>query len=224
MRSEGNPLCTNSHSLAEDLLRTHKPKVCFDIGAHKGGYFPFILDCCPETTIYAFEPVPMWYKEMEEKFGSDPRVVMNRMAISDRCFTMRDMQLYNGWTIASPEMKVPLEFCPGENEKFDVASITLDDYCSRAKLQPGFMKVDVDGYEQKFLTGSRKLLKEVHPFMMIELSYLMLRLGDSIEAWVKELLDLGYTFSSMDGKVAFTRLEDVLDCYPYNTSFDVMLI
>ena len=56
------------------------------------------------------------------------------------------------------------------------------------------MKIDVDGYDFKVLSGSQKTIQKLRPIILIELANFTLhRQGDSVEDIYNFLTDLNYT-------------------------------
>lgn len=54
-----------------------------------------------------------------------------------------------------------------EYEEIDI--ITLDSYVKTNKIKVGFIKVDIEGFEQEFLKGAEKTIKSQKPAMAISL-------------------------------------------------------
>ncbi len=86
------------------------------------------------------------------------------------------------------------------NEKWDleeVISETLDELVRRKSLNPGFLKVDVEGVEHLIFSGAREVLSEHRPIILSEVSELLLRNNssssktviDSIKSYEYDVLD-----------------------------------
>lgn len=70
--------------------------------------------------------------------------------------------------------------------------ITLDSYVSENNIEVGFIKVDIEGFEQEFLKGSLQTIKTQKPAMLISIYHTSSDFFDIkplIESW-----DLGYSF------------------------------
>ncbi|WP_249355260.1 FkbM family methyltransferase [Campylobacter sp. MIT 12-5580] len=79
-----------------------------------------------------------------------------------------------------------------QNNVEEVQIITLDEYVAQHKLEVGFIKVDIEGFEQEFLKGAKKTICEQKPAMLISIYHSSQDFFDikpMIESW-----DLGYTF------------------------------
>ena len=68
-----------------------------------------------------------------------------------------------GATIAKPSH--PSEYVSAAN----VVTETLDSYCSRMKISPDFIKIDVEGNELNVLRGGITILKSCSPKIHIEI-------------------------------------------------------
>ncbi|MEK7075245.1 MAG: FkbM family methyltransferase [Patescibacteria group bacterium] len=55
--------------------------------------------------------------------------------------------------------------------KITVESITLDDFCSKNKIYPDFIKIDVEGAEEKVLKGAQEILKNQSPIIAMEVIF-----------------------------------------------------
>ena len=69
----------------------------------------------------------------------------------------------------------------------EVMGATLDELVKQKSLDPGFLKVDVEGVEHLVFTGAKKVLSEKRPVILSELSdFLLKRNGSS----AREVIDL----------------------------------
>lgn len=218
---EGNPLCSLTESLMEKLLPNIEPKVIFDIGANQGGYISRWL---PHGECHAFEPVPDMLEKLQATYQNNPKVFIIPRGISDHEFVLENQSVYHAWMLmpATKEMDRALDYVgkPG----FTVIFTTIDDYCNRTGQIPGFIKVDVDGYELRVLRGAMHTLSKYHPPMLFEYSFLPQRLGDSIEAMCKLIYDMGYKAHANDGSFVCPDWESMLYHLPEHSSFDITLL
>jgi len=75
----------------------------------------------------------------------------------------------------------------------EVPQATLDTLVRRHALNPGFIKIDIEGFEMEALKGAEWTLKTYHPVILSELSDPLLRLNGSSSRDVVEFLEhLGY--------------------------------
>ena len=80
---------------------------------------------------------------------------------------------------------------PEQSEKVEV--ITLDSYVKENNIEVGFIKVDIEGFEQEFLKGAIETIKTQKPAMLISIYHNgsdFFEIKPLIESW-----NLGYTFN-----------------------------
>ena len=148
--------------------------VCFDIGAHKGGWTYWMRKAIGKTgSVFAFEPQPTLHRYLTSLFR--PKHWSN--------VTLENIALSNNE--GSFEMFVPGEAgstSPGASLKQDVAvheadtmttttvtTTTLDQYVSRNGLNAiAFIKLDVEGNEVEVIDGAADTLKNLKPSWIIE--------------------------------------------------------
>ena len=146
-----------------------------DIGSHKAGYLYFMArHAVPGGKVIAFEPQVELYHYLLRikslfKWG---HVSVENIAISDDNGTATLFVPQNkrkkdsscpGATIAKPSH--PSEYVSAAN----VVTETLDSYCSRMKISPDFIKIDVEGNELNVLRGGITILKSCSPKIHIEI-------------------------------------------------------
>lgn len=74
----------------------------------------------------------------------------------------------------------------------EVEIITLDSYVKENNIDVGFIKVDIEGFEQEFLKGAMETIKSQKPAMLISIYHNgadFFEIKPMIESW-----DLGYSF------------------------------
>lgn len=198
--------------------------VVMDIGANIGGMFlSFIGNNVKE--VHAFEPVPVAYDKMISNYGRDSRLVPSMTGMSDMPGRITGATVYNAWTLlpkGSCSIDVASEF--KDEPTFDFELTTVDIYCSLSNIKPDFLKIDVDGYELRVLKGAVKTIAERRPPILFELSYLPSLIGDNCEELCKFIFDSGYVVVTMDCKVVVRNWLDLIERFPWRSSFDVMLM
>lgn len=206
----------------EEWLRQRPGSVVLDIGSNIGG---FVESWLKEgaSRVHAFEPVPQWYKKLYARFGSDPRVKLNRVAVSDRVGMVTGARILNCHTLADPST-VKLDIALEDTGAFDFETTTIDEYVREYEVtRLDLIKLDVDGYEPQAVRGMLGTLQRLRPMLMIELSYLPMKLGESVERMVSQIYDQGYRLCTMDNEVCEDALM-VLEAFPWRTSFDMVAI
>jgi len=229
--------CKNSHDLAIGLFKS-TPRIAMDIGANEGGYTQCFLDWGAEY-VFAFEPVPNMFEKVAKRFEGDTRVAFHRTALSDKPGTLENVNVFNCWTLLPNEQPRLSNGWPmqaksveyADKPPFNVPVITIDGFISKMLESsdtggsPNYLKIDVDGYELRVLRGGEALIEANRPPIQFELSYLPQLIGDSVEEMCYYIYNqMHYDVVSMDGKHRVETPQELISLFPWNTSFDVMLI
>jgi len=151
----------------EVFRQTVKPGMTvIDLGANIG-YFCIYLDKLVgrEGKVYAFEPVPSTFATLKRTLERNKcgNTVPIQKAVSDQngyvdfflSHTHYMSSLSAGWAgAASQIMKVP--------------SVRLDDFVEAENIEPGFIKMDIEGGGVFALPGMAKTIKKNRPFLLLE--------------------------------------------------------
>ena len=146
-----------------DLL-CPRDKESIDVGAHDGCYVHFLRKW--SRRVYAFEPIPWLATSLEVKFPS--KVVVERVALSKSEGTaVLHMPKIDGQVIegCSTLSDTAASVYPG-SEDIVVPVRVLDAIYSG---DVGFMKIDVEGYEQDVLEGAQRTIDRCRPNMIVEI-------------------------------------------------------
>jgi FkbM family methyltransferase len=147
----GHPLAD-----ARTILAAARP-VVFDVGANTGQTIARVRHFMPGATIHSFEPSESTFEELRERYGDDPLIHLNRVALGAR---REERKLFEN---VSSEMT---SFLPlGEHGWGSVAATTLvpvetlDDYSERAGVaRIDLLKLDTQGFELEVLRGGAETL------------------------------------------------------------------
>jgi hypothetical protein len=99
--------------------------------------------------------------------------------------------------------------------------VTLDDYCQAHGVnRVDFIRMDIEGAEQKALHGAQRLLDRDLPHVLLEIHPVMLesRFGGSAEAVVEMFRSRGYRMFALNGDRLEER-EDVVEGLPWKDYF-----
>jgi FkbM family methyltransferase len=209
------------------LFTAYNIRRVLDVGANIGGWIPTWLGNGAEI-VHAMEPIPEVYQTLAATYRNDPRVVTHCLGANDAPVTLHDQNVYNTWTILpnhatrqqTKGLDPALEF--KDRPSFDVELISIDDFLRGHAFRPDFIKIDTDGYDAKALRGARRYLAETRPVMMVEISYLPRSFGDDCEAMIRDLFDVGYVLTNINGGKRYTRTADFMKDYPWHTSWDAI--
>jgi FkbM family methyltransferase len=155
-----------------------------DIGANKGTYAYALARLAKH--VWAFEPNPKMFDILER--GAASNVTASMVALADRP-GLADLRIprmrkggfsNQGGSLSATKI--------AENYRtVTVATRRLDDL---ALQDIGFIKIDVEGFEQEVLAGARETIRQSRPVMLIELEERYTRVP--IEIALQRVLDLGY--------------------------------
>jgi FkbM family methyltransferase len=226
---DGGRLVTSHIDIAGILRRRGGVRKVLDVGASMGGWFPLWLQLGAER-IVAIEPVPDCLAKLNADHGSDPRVTIVAQGASDAPGYMQGLSVHGCWTLlpgigngkpTDHGIGRALEFVG--KPSFSVSFETIDRILELHDFEPDFIKIDTDGYDAKALRGARSYLDRAHPLVMLELSYLPEVVGDSCHMMVNDCYALGYRMQSFVTGEVFATARDVMDKFPWHTSWDVFL-
>ena len=175
----------HKHSLEvlETLDKIAKKDIV-DVGGYIGDS-AVLLQEYTECNIYSFEAISSNYQLMLEtiKLNNAQKVIPIKKALGCK---NEKVKIYNN--ASGSTMAFELE---GRNFE-EVEVITLDDFVRENRLEIGFIKVDIEGFEMEFLKGALETIKTQKPTMLISIYH---QASDffGIKPFL-ESLNLGYTF------------------------------
>lgn len=135
---------------------------CIDIGCHKGEILDVMLELAPEGKHTAFEPIPVFYNALIEKYKS--KAVILPYALSDKNGTadfqyVKNAPAYSGLRKREYTVDPDIEVISVEVKK-------LDDLIAGQKVN--LIKIDVEGAELNVLQGAINTLKAEKPYVIFE--------------------------------------------------------
>ncbi len=157
---------SRTHAPSGWIYRTHDPEglheqlwgwvqggVGWDIGANEGQSVDRLL-ANGFSRVIAVEPAIESFRILEREWGSDPRVTLLNVAVSDEpgmaALSVRSTPM-GGGQLVSPGM--PEEGWHGaELYQRSVTCVTLDDLLEKYGT-PDFCKIDTEGFEERILRG-----------------------------------------------------------------------
>lgn len=173
---------------------------CLDIGCHKGEILELMLKLAPNGKHACFEPIPVMFAELQNKFGS--RATIYPYALSDQSGNttfqfVKNAPAYSGlnqraYAIANPEI-----------EEIQVEVKTLDELIPDS-LRIDLIKIDVEGGEFKVLKGAKETLKRNQPLVVFECG---LGASDYYGTDPKELFD----FVSLESGLKINTLKGFIE-------------
>lgn len=137
---------------------------CLDIGCHKGEILEIILKLAPKGKHIAFEPIPEFYAQLQQRFGSRATIYPYALADSSGTSTfhfVKNAPAYSGLEKREYKVNEP------EIEEIQVELRPLDELIT-AETRVDFVKIDVEGGEFNVLKGAKKLLSTQRPLVIFE--------------------------------------------------------
>ena len=194
--------------------------VCLHVGASDGRHTYVMTQVAPSAQIHAFEPSAFTFEVLKlclSWHGIAQQVRSVHAAVSDAPGEMllvtpkktsgRMGRAYAFVAETAPEGKVRPDLEDTGSEIQTTPVVTLDDYCRLNGLSRiDFIRMDIEGAEQKALTGALSVIDRDHPHVLLEIHPPMLaeRFGGSAEEVVDLFRSRGYRMFALNGD----RLEE----------------
>jgi len=171
------PCCTSLEWLKKIPVRS-----IVDVGANNGDYAAFLLSLFPLAKLYGFEPLPDAFALLAQKAAADPRIIARNVSLSD----VEGPVVFHRSSYAPSSSLLRMERIHKElapksagNEDITVMCRRLDDELADADLEDGvFVKLDVQGAEDKVLRGGRRVLARAC-LVQVEVSFCLLYEGQA---------------------------------------------
>jgi len=194
--------------------------VCLHVGASDGRHSYVMTQVAPDARIYAFEPSAFTFEVLKTCLawhGIDGQVIPVRAAVSDMpgellLITPKKTSGRMGRALsyvseAPPTGKVRPDLDDAGVEMQPTPVVTVDGFCHKHGLGCiDFIRMDIEGAEQKALEGALQVIDRDRPHVLIEIHPDMLssRFGGSAEAVVEMFRSRGYRMFALNGD----RLEE----------------
>lgn len=159
-----NSFRNNPFQVQGRFVPVNKPVVIFDAGANNGSTTEKYRGLYPASTVHAFEPIPDMAALFEQRHAGNDRVILNRLALSDKAGEVS----FN--INKSPDTSSLLESASiGSSSDplcqtvstITVRTATIDDYCRDMNISRiDILKMDTQGSELNILRGASRMLAE----------------------------------------------------------------
>lgn len=158
----------NESAILFRLLALHQGAFTFfDVGANVGWYSLHVAKAFPQASIFAFEPVPHTFRQLERNIAlnSASNVHPQRLALSD---DSGETTFY-----FRPELGVnasSVDFSrSGDSNRVQCMAETLDAFALERQLVVDFVKCDVEGAELLVFSGAVDVLSSQQPIVFAEM-------------------------------------------------------
>jgi len=184
-----------------------------DCGANVGFFSKMILQLAPQAHIYAIEPVPAIFANLQRNVATSPNVRVFQTAITDHAGQVR-MAFDSGYSAIS-------HITDGGEGNVEVPAMTLDSFAAQQGIGPvDLLKIDTESYEAHVLRGASSVLARTK-YLLIEIT-----IEGNQNYTISSLMGLlhgnGYDFQI----VAFRNYADVgegmiplMDCLMVNRAY-----
>lgn len=135
--------------------------IVFDVGANQGNYTELLLKNINNIYVYAFEPHPITFKKLNERFITYNNIKLFNVALSDK---IGDSNIYDylnndGSTHASLKSQVFSDIHYQSHISHSVLTSTIDQMTNDNNVEfIHFLKIDVEGMEYEVLKGAKKMI------------------------------------------------------------------
>jgi FkbM family methyltransferase len=146
-----------------------KASLVLDIGAYTGLFTLFAAAANPKARVIACEPVPHIYKRLAANVrvnGWENRCQTYQKAVSDHA-GVASMHVPAGALPVMSSLHNPGSWCRRKGYSLEVSVVTVDDLCPPGQ-RVDLVKIDVEGFEDKVLTGMHRVLTESAPALFVE--------------------------------------------------------
>ena len=153
-----------------ELLKERQCKTLLDIGASTGSYslLPLVL---PGLQVWSFEPCVRTFTALALNmvFNDLPKNRLRMIAMSDYVGDGILHEVINDRTKALSMVNgkpASHKICEDRRVIID----TIDNFCTFNSIEPGAIKIDVEGNELAVLSGAEKIIRKYHPVIQCEYS------------------------------------------------------
>jgi FkbM family methyltransferase len=180
----------------ECLQRLDPTRDAIDVGANIGFHSVLFAQQLPQRRVLAVEPTENARRRLLRNVamnGVEKRVLVFAGAASDRSgsIEIHSVDGLEEFSSIGAMAHPAIQGRPVATEQ--VATRTLDELVAEHDLEPGLLKVDVEGFEHHVFAGAQQTLARHRPVVVSELSdYLLRRNGASAREVVQGFEALGY--------------------------------
>jgi FkbM family methyltransferase len=183
------------------LAEMRKARTFFDIGANCGIYSVLGGLLNPQLRVVAFEPVPKVFAALSHNIrqnGLESRVLACHLALGE---ANGQVPFHEADDATMSSMALTGYQAQG-GRVISVECRTLDAVTAEHRLEPDFIKIDVEGFEYAVLGGARHVLEHYRPRIVLEANP-----GDPVERTGAILASHGYRFENLTDRGPVARPE-----------------
>ncbi|NJL10299.1 MAG: FkbM family methyltransferase, partial [Calothrix sp. SM1_7_51] len=170
-----------------------------DIGANIGQFSSTISSVFPQANIYAFEPLPDCFQELQARMSNCKNFTAINVALGDNSGILKFER--NNFSLSSSFLKmtdIHKTAFPEtqQSQSVEVKVEKLDDIVKNLYIvDPVIIKIDVQGYEDKVLKGGEETIKRAK-LVISETSFESLYEGQPLfDDIYRKFIDLGFQYA-----------------------------
>jgi FkbM family methyltransferase len=208
---------------------TKKGMIVLDIGANVGGHtLDFAKNVGPQGKVYAFEPTDYAYKKLLTNCSLNPTfsIIPLQIGLTDHLNTALPEHISSSWDLTkNPKEANKLDFGFAHSIK-NARQLSLDQWVDENQInQIDLVKIDVDGHETKVLRGAIQTLLKFKPKIILEFApHHFTHPTERFEDMVEILVNLGYRFTTLDGKPITSNALEIIKSIPWGVLLYVLAI
>lgn len=180
--------------LRRNQYKKERELIVFDVGGWKGQWGYYVLKKCPTAHVFAFEPTPASFLELEKNWGEFDKetYTLSRYALARQNGT-NTFATYIDSSVNSLYQHKIVHKCT----TIEVNTKTLDSFCTEHNIETiDFLKLDVEGAELDIFLGAQRMLSEKRiPMIQFEYSVFTKDAKSSLKQLYGMLTKYGYRIS-----------------------------
>jgi FkbM family methyltransferase len=169
-----------------------------DVGANIG-FFSVLAAKCTSGRVVAVEPTPNALRRLHRNLAHNTvqdKVLVFEGGIAQQIGRAQITSIEGKEEYSTIGQLVHPSTSGNASTTVSIEVTTLDALVARFELNPGFVKIDVEGMEHLVLAGASHILDHYRPVILSELSDPLLRAnGSSSQEVIKSLMARGYVVS-----------------------------
>lgn len=146
---------------------------CIDIGANVGLYSVLLAQLCPGQRVLAVEPsieaLDFLHRNLELNGVADSVAVHAGAAgAAEATMSLQHVRGKSEYSTLSALTHVSIRQESASALEAVVDVTTADHLVEHSRLDPGFIKIDVEGLESSVITGAAKTIEKYRPVLLVE--------------------------------------------------------
>ena len=186
----------------------------FDIGAHFG-YFSLLASYLvgDRGQVHAFEPTWSTFDILRINVSTKTNVFINNNAVfsGEEIVSINDYgDKYSAFNSIYTGNLSPHIIEKIQTKRYRVQALSVDEYVSRRRLAPDFIKIDAESAEYDILQGMEMTIEEYRPRISLEVGDMNGKDGTSSRKLIKYLRKKGYKpYEYREGRIELHLLRPV---------------